>query len=816
MIQNYLKMAWRNLMKNKTFSFINIFGLAIGFTCCMLISLYLVNELSYDKYHKHADRLYQLGTTFVRPDKEDDRTANTPAPMAAAMQQEYPEIEKTTRLLKTFADDKTLLQYTPVKGDTRSFYETQGYLADSTFFQLFTYQFREGNPATALMQPNTVVLSQEIADKLFGKESALNKVIRISSSTNGDYDFRVTGVFVPGTKPTHIDARFFMSVNGGGIENYIRARTDLASNNMFYTYFLLKPGSDARKLEAKFPAFIDKYASKDLKAMGFYKKQFLTAVKDIHLNSNTRSNVSASGSVTYLYILASVALFTLLIACINFMNLSTARSSKRSSEVGIRKVLGAQRGSLVKQFLGESLLMAIIAFIFAVLITQLLLPLFAQVAGKDLSFSFKEHSVLFVAFFALAVLTGLLAGSYPAFYLSSFRPVRVLKGKFQNSFAAISLRKALVIVQFVISVVLIIASVVISRQMTFLRSKDLGFTKDQQIVIPLRSNTAKNIYTALKSELGKNPAIQSVGASEYYPGIFNPRDMPLYKEGQNMGVAKRTFMNSVDEDYLQTLGIRPLAGHLFSKDFPGDTSDRIILNENGIMQMGFSSPQDAVGKYVAIDYHGRNYRLQVVGVVKDFHFQDLHMPIEPCGFQLSNGGFNYVIAHTKGSNMSTVLKSVEQTWNGLNPNEPFEYSFLDDDFAKNYAAENRLFAIVRYFTLIAILISCLGLFGLATFSAEQRTKEIGIRKVLGATSSNIVGLLSKDFLKLVTVAIVVASPIAWYVMNRWLRDFAYRISIGWWMFFLAAMLALVIAFATISLQAIRAAHTNPVKNLRTE
>ena len=820
MIKSYFKLAWRNLMKNKVYSFINVFGLAIGFTCCMLISLYLYNEMSYDSYHKDVNRIYQLGTIFIKPGKDvrpEDWTANTPAPMARMMQMEFPEIEEGTRLLKTFSDDKTLLQYAQPNGDMKSFYEKSGYLADSNFFRLLTYHFKEGSPSTALTEPNSLVLSEEIAKKFFGNGSALNKVIHISSSTNGDYDFKVTGVFVPNVKPSHIDARFFMSMNGGNIGNAFSGRTDLASNNMFYTYFKLKPGSDAKKLEAKFPAFIDKYAGKDLKAMGFYKKQFLTGVKDIHLYSNTKSNVTAGGSVTYLYILGSIALFTLLIACINFMNLSTARSSKRSAEVGVRKVLGAERNSLVKQFLGESLLMALIAFVFAIAFTQLLLPLFGQVSGKDFSFSLREHAVLLIGFLALSIITGLLAGIYPAFYLSSFMPIKVLKGKFTNSFAAVSLRKGLVIVQFVISVVLIISSVVINDQMKFMQSKDLGFDKDQQIIIPLRSATAKKIYTSLKTELARDQNISAVGASMYYPGIFNPSDMPLYKEGKSMNEARRVFMNWVDDGYLQTIGIKPVAGRLFSKDFPADTNSRVILNEEGIRQLDFKSPQDAVGKNVAIDWQGETYKMEIIGVVKNFHFQDLHSGIEPYGFQMINvPQFNYMIAHSKAGNIGVALKSVEASWNKLNPNEPFEYSFLDDDFAKNFAAEKRLASIVGYFTIIAILISCLGLFGLATFSAEQRTKEIGIRKVLGASVPNIIGLLSKDFLKLVFFAIILASPLAWYVMNKWLQDFAYRVSIGWWMFAVAAILALIIAFFTIGFQAVRAANTNPVKNLRTE
>lgn len=815
MIKNYLKVAWRNLMKNKVFSLINISSLAIGLTCCILIALYLFYELSYDRYHKSGERIYQLGTVFVKEGKED-RMANTPAPMAKAMQMEFPEIEKGTRLLRTFSDDKILLQYRPSDGELRSFYENRGYLADSTVFQVLTYHFKAGNPATALAEPNTLVISEEIEKKIFGNESALNKTIRISTSTIGDNDFRVTGVFIPSSTPTHIDARFFMSAGTGTARVFFDRPNDLASNNMFYTYFLLKAGADAKKLEAKFPAFIDKYAGKDLKAMGFYKKQFLTPVRDVHLYSNTSSNVTASGSVTYLYILGSIALFTLLIACVNFMNLSTARSSKRSAEVGVRKVLGAEKGALVRQFLGESIMMSTIAFVFALLLAWLLLPLFSSISGMEIVFSFKQHGILLSGFLVLAVLTGFVSGIYPAFYLSSFRPVKVLKGRISNSLAAVSLRKGLVVFQFVISAALIIAAVIITDQMNYLRSKDLGFEKDQQIIIPLRSQSAKNSYLSLRNKLQNDPRIAGVGASMYYPGIFNPSDMPLYKEGESMNHSKRVFMNWVDEGFLSSLGIKPLAGRLFSKDFPADTNFRMILNLQGATQLGFASARQAIGRKVLVDWQGQTYSWEIIGVVKDFHFKDLHSQIEPYGFQLNNEPqYNYAIAHAKG-NVSAALKSVEASWNRLNPNEPLEYSFLDDDFQKNYKADNRLSAIVKNFTIIAILISCLGLFGLATFSAEQRTKEIGIRKVLGASVQSIVALLSKEFLILVAIAIVIASPLAWWAMNKWLQDFAYRTSVQWWVFVAAAAIAIVIALLTISTQAIKAALTNPVKNLRTE
>ena len=815
MLTNYFKIAWRNLKKSKIFSFINIFGLAIGLSCCMLISFYLHNELSYDSYHKNIDRLYQVGTTFIK-DGKAERTANTPAPMARTMQQEFPEIEGSTRLLSTFLDDKTLLQY--LEGNNnKSFYESKGYLADSNFFQLFTYTFKEGNPSKALVEPNCIVLSESIARKFFGNGTALNKVIHVNSSTNGEHDFRVTGIFAPNIKPSHIDAEFFMSMKGGEMEKFMDQATDLASNNMFYTYLLLKKGSNPKKLENKFPAFMEKYAGKDMKAVGFDKKQFLTAVNDVHLDASVERNVTPSSSRTYLYLLFSIALFTLLIACINFMNLSTARSSKRAAEVGVRKVLGAEKKMLVRQFLGESLFMSLIAFAVALALTFILLPMFAHVSGKPLSFNLSEHKYLLLGFLILTGLTGLVAGIYPAFYLSSFLPIKVLKGRITNSLAAIAFRKALVIIQFVISIVLIIASVIINNQMHYLRNKDLGFQKDQQIVIPLRSTTAKNVYPSLRNEIGHLPQVMSTGATLYYPGIINPSDVNLYVQGKNMHDSKDVFMNWVDENFLQTLGIKPVAGRLFSKDFPSDTSNRIIINEEGVKEFGFSSPKDAIGTNLVLDWKGQQYRYQVIGVIKDFHFKDLHSKIQPYGFQLNNvPQYNYIVAHTSNGNMGQLLRSIGHIWHSLNPNEPFEYSFLDQDFEKNYEADNRLTAIVSYFTIIAIIISCLGLFGLATFSSEQRTKEIGIRKVLGASVSNIVLLLSKDFLRLVAISVVVASPIAFLIMNKWLLDFAYRVPISWPIFLDAALASMLVAFITISFQAIKAALSNPVRNLRTE
>jgi putative ABC transport system permease protein len=810
---NYLKITWRNVRSNKFISFINVFGLAVGLTCCMLITLYLHREFTYDQYHKKSERIYQLGTEFSGT--VNWKTAASPSPMGPTLQTEYPEIETTARLLNLFVDDKTLLQYTDEKGAVKSFYETRGFLADSTFFQVFDYQFAEGN-AQSLMEPNSIVLSTEIAKKIFGNEPAINKVIHINSNTNGSYDYKVTGVFMPTTKPSHIDARFFMSLSSGDFGQYIKEVTNFASNNMFFTYLLLKPGVSARALESKLPAFVEKYMRKDLTAVGFNKRQFLTSLNDIHLRSGFDFNVTPSGNLTYLYILASIAVFILIIACINFMNLATARSAKRAAEVGVRKVLGAEKRSLIYQFLGESLIFAIISFLVALGLTKLLLPIFSAVSATELSFTFSEHYQLLLGFVALSVLSGLLAGSYPAFYLSAFKPISVLKGKFANSLSAITFRKALVVFQFTISAALIIAAFAIGKQMHYLRSKDLGFTKDQQLVIPLRTTNAKNIYNALKNDVKNLPQITSTGASLYYPGIFNPSDMNFHTPEKTVKEAVNIRMNYVDNSYMQTLELKPVAGRFFSEQFPADTNQRIILNEAAVGKLGFKNPGEAIAKTIVFEWDDSVYRYEIVGVVKDFNYQSLREPIQPYGLQASNGNFNYLILHMRSGDPGQVLQAVEKSWKKFNPTEPFEYSFLDQDFEKNYKAESRLAGLVRNFMIIAITICCLGLFGLATFSAEQRTREIGIRKVLGSSVTNIVTLLSKDFVKLVLIGNVVAIPLAWYIMNQWLQEFAFRTPLNWWVFGAAVALSLLIALLTVSYQAIKAALMNPVSALRSE
>lgn len=819
MLKNYCIVAWRSLMKNKLFSFVNIAGLSVGLACCMLILLYIHHEISYDKNLPDGDRLYQVGGVFVTDGKED-RFPCSPAITAANLQTDFPEIGQTARMLtfSFFGEYKTLLQCTRTDGTLNSFYVPKGSAADNSFLGLFGYRMTEGDVHTALTQPNTVVISATLARTLYGTGAALNKTLRISSSLNGVHECRITGVFQPGEYPTHADPDFILSFYGGGIEQRMKGDgTNMAFDNMYTTYVRLKPGVDAKKLEAKFPAFIEKYAGKDLREAGFWRKDFLLPVADIHLHADMME-MTAGGNPTYLYILGSVAVFILLLACINFMNLSTARSQRRSAEVGVRKVLGARKGALVGQFLGESTLMALIAWVLGIGIVIIALPLFERLTGEHLPVDFT-YAVKAVALFAiLAVLTGLVAGSYPAFYLSSFHPVAVLKGRWANSFGVLSLRKGLVVFQFVISVTLIIITLVIGDQLRFLQKADLGFAKDQQIVIPLQSAQARNLYRALKTDWVSDGRILAVGAGSYYPGIVNASDDNFHKKGQSVSAGQRLRINHVDEDFLKTLGMQMVAGRMFDFDhIATDTLRHVIINEEAVRKVGFASPQVALGQKLISTYKGETNEDEIIGVVRDFHYESFHAPITPFVFYLNNkNSYHYAIVHAAAGPVNGTVTALETVWRRVNPGEPFTYSFLDDDFQKNYEGDKRLAGLINGFTLVAILISCLGLFGLTAFSAEQRLKEIGIRKVLGARVSTLVVLLSKSFLGLVFIALVIAMPIAYWIMQRWLHEFSDRVAIGWSVFVVTAGVVMGIAFVTISVRVVRAAMANPVKVLKNE
>lgn len=817
MFKNYLKIAWRNLLSSKLFSFINVFGLSVGMTCCMLLLLYILSETSFDKHQEHANDLYLLRSENVQSNGEKMDNPRAPAPYAQAVKAEFPEVVQVSRLWMNFLEDKTLLKVAQPGKQEKAFYETKGVHVDSTFFDVFTYQFVEGDAKTSMNDPHSVVLSEEVAQKLFGNESALNQTIRIGGRSGNNEDFKVTGVFKSESARSHIDARYFVSIHAGWVGDYLRQpNLNFTNNNMFYTYLRLKPGTSAEKFGAKLPSFIEKYARKDLRIAGFDKKLHLLPVQDIHLFSVIDKIVTPTTSTTYLYVLASIALFTLLIACINFMNLATARSAKRAAEVGIRKVMGAGKSGLVGQFLGESMVLTFLALVLAIASVIIFLPLFNQLSDKTLSISELFRPEIALAFIILALLTGLLAGSYPAFYLSVFNPLDVIKGKFTNSVSATTLRRGLVVFQFVISIGLVVATMVIQEQIKFMRDQPLGFTKDQQIVIPFRSQESRRAYTALRNEILQNNQITAAAGTSYYPGILNPSDMSVFLPGQSVNDDGLVKTNGVSADFMKTMDFKMAAGRMFSAEFPADTNYKIVVNEATLRK--FAIPLDkAVGQKLNFNM-GENGigSLEIVGVAKDFHFESLHKVIEPYAFFLNNDNFNYIIAHVDTKDVSKVLPFIEAKWKTLVPDEPFSYTFLNEDFQTSYSADARTARIVNAFTVISILISCLGLFGLAAFAAQQRIKEIGVRKVLGASVGSIVTLLSGDFMKLVLVSLIIATPLTWYVMSKWLQDFAYSISIEWWMFVLAGVLAVVIALITVSSQAIKAALSNPVKSLKSE
>ncbi|KAA0989604.1 ABC transporter permease [Dyadobacter aurulentus] len=819
MIKNYLKIAWRNLLKSKIFSGINVFGLSVGMTCCMLLLLYILSEISFDKHHEHAKDLYLLRSENVQPNGEKMDNPRAPSPYAQAVKAEFPEVVQVTRLWQNFLEDKTLLKVQGEGDNVRAFYETKGIHVDSTFFDVFTYDFVEGDARTSMRDPHSIALSEELAKKLFGNESALNKTIQVGGKTGNNENFKVTGVFRDEARRSHIDARYFISMQAGWIGDYLReSKQDFTSNNMFYSYLRLRPGTDPGQFSKKLPAFIEKYARADLKFAGFDKKLALLSVADIHLFSLIDKIVTPTTSTTYLYVLASIAIFTLLIACINFMNLATARSAKRAAEVGIRKVMGAGKNGLIGQFLGESMVLTFVALGLAFVFVLLFLPFFNQLADKSLLISDLLKPEIILAFVALALLTGVISGSYPAFYLSLFNPLDVAKGKFVNSVSATTLRRGLVVFQFVISIGLVVGTLVIQEQIRFMHEQPLGFTKDQQIVIPFRSGESRKTYPALRNQLLQNNQITAAAGTSYYPGIINPSDMTVYVGGRAVREDGIVKTNWVAPEFMDMMGFRLAAGRMFSSEFPADTNLKIVVNEATLRK--FNIPlEKAVGQKLSFDdrFDKLTKGIEIIGVVKDFHFQDLHQAIQPYAFFLQTGPFhNYIIAHVNTNDVARVLPFIETKWKALNPDEPFTFSFLNEDFQRNYTADARTSRIVNSFTVISILISCLGLFGLAAFAAQQRIKEIGVRKVLGASIGSIVGLLSGDFIMLVCISILIATPLTWYVMDKWLQDFAYKISIQWWMFALAGALSVIIAMITVSTQAIKAAMTNPVKSLKSE
>ena len=801
MLINYFKIAYRNLMKNKVFSFINIFGLSIGLAVSFVILMYVQDELSYDRFNKNADNIVRVVFHANLNGGKINESVIMP-PVAQTMKKDFPEVKDATRILD-FGTPKITYNNTAFKDDRFA-------LVDPNFFSIFTLPLIKGDAKTALAQPDGIVLTQETAEKYFGKEDPIGKIIEVKTDSSRVY--KVTGVIknIPTNSHFHFDAF-------GSMTSWTDATTDTWLAGGYHTYLLLNPGTDLKKMEAKFPAMVAKYMGPQIQQqMGLSLKEFITKgnslgftlqpLKDIHLNSNTTTEFEPGGNATYVYIFGGVAIFMLIVACINFINLSTAGASKRAKEVGIRKVAGSGKFQLISQFLSESIFLTFFALFIAFVLVQLGLPAFNNISGKHLTLDTKP----ILAFIGLGLLVGVVAGMYPAFYLSSFKPITVLKGKLTSNHKSFGLRSSLVVFQFFISVALIIGTIVVYEQMKYIQNKDLGYNKEQIITIPNSYALGKN-EKVYEQQMLQDPRIVNATASNYKPaGPSNYNNALAYPQGDDHLIVDGVEYH-VDENYIPTLGMTMISGRNFSKDFATD-STAIILNETAARALGWND-MNAIGKTV-IRQNSAHIAYHVIGVVKNFNFKSLHEAISPLYMTLQpESGLIFKI---KTTDVAGLLASMKKKWDSYNTGEPFTYSFMDDLFNKTYSAERKTGVILNIFSVLIILVACLGLFGLVTYTAEQRTKEIGIRKVLGATVSQVTQMLTKEFLKLVLIASIVAFPVAWFAMNKWLQSFAYRTHISWWIFVVAGLTVSLIALLTVSFQAIKAAIANPVKSLRSE
>ena len=776
------------MRKFKGYTFINIAGLAIGIACCILILLWVRDELSFDGFHEKADRLYRVVEQQYYAGGELFPVAVTPAPLAPALKEEIPEVVNAVRITRS---PRLLIRY-----GEQMFYESDIALADPSFLTMFDFRLTKGDPGTALDKINSIILSESMAQKYFGDEDPLNKDLKIGNM----YDLTITGVVEDVPPNSHLQFNFIipfeiMKMAGDPLNQW--------GNNSYFTYVELAENANADAAQEKITGFLKKHLPETSTTL------HLQPLRRIHLYSDFTADVSGHGDIKYVYIFSVVALFVLLIACINFMNLTTARSGNRAREVGMRKVTGANRTDIVKQFLGESMIFAFIAFLFALGIVLLLLPAFNNLSGKELSLFTGKSIDLLTALIGVAILTGLIAGSYPILYLSSFQPVTVLKGALKSGPRSSTFRRVLVVVQFSLSIFLIIATSVIHSQLEYIRNKKLGYDKDHVIYQRIGMNAVR-YYEPYKREALKSPDILGISWSHQLPSYIVNSTSSVNWPGKDPNESILMHNTAVDYDFIETMNMTIVDGRNFSPEFPTDEKEAFILNEEAARLLGDDS---AVGKPFTL----WQFKGKVIGVVKNFHFKSLNTHVEPLVIRLLKPQpYSYMFIKIRGENVNESIRYLEKTWRDIATVFPFEYQFLDEYYDRTYRAEQRMGKLFNAFTTLAIFIACLGLLGLASFMAEQRTKEIGIRKVLGASVSNIILLMSREFVLLVAISNVLAWPLAYCFMNKWLENYAYHASINLFFFLAAALAALGIALLTVSYQALRAASSNPIDSLRYE
>ncbi len=799
MFKNYLKIAWRNLMKNKGYSAINIGGLAIGMACFLMIAMFIKHELSYDNYHENADNIYRVAHHYDDNDKQSTQIWGN-APVADALKADFPDVLETVQFS---GRSEVLLNY-----QERKFQEDNCFYVDETVFEVFSWPLLSGNPETALAAPYSVVLPERTAKKYFGNQDPMGKTIEGVGGRADDGTYTVTGVMkdLPSNSHLKFDALFSMS-------SFYQTRPDIFDSwgyVDFYTYFVAHESFDPAAFQTKIPPFLERH---DASSEEYYYSLSLERLKDAYLNSKAARQPGVTGSLSNIYIFAIIGLFILLIACINFMNLATARSMERAKEVGIRKVIGADKKGLIYQFFGESLVMVVFASVIGLFIVSLCLPWLRELTGKDFTTTDVFNLPTMGIYILTALLTGTLAGSYPALVLSGFTPVSVLKGVFRASPKGARLRRGLVVFQFSLSIALIASTAIVYSQMGFMLNKNLGFDREQMLVIDfnhdfdiiLSMETIKEQFLAL-------PEVRSVASSRSVPGSHFPNASTFLETPQGEMKVTDPGLFEVDIDFITHFGIEMVAGRSYSKDFPTDTISAMVVNLAAAKRAGYADPENIIGR--KFTQWGREG--QVIGVTENFNYLSLHQEVAPLALRLEPFSSRFLNLKINSDNLPSAIEKIRNTWATVAPERPFIYSFLDQSFNTQYEADIRFKTLFALFAGLAIFIACLGLLGLATYSAMQRTKEIGIRKVLGASTSHLVGLLSKDFVKLVLVAIIIATPFSWYAMHQWLKGYAYRIDVDWWVFAVAGFLAVFIAICTVSFHAFKSANLNPVKSLRSE
>ena len=800
MLQNYFKLAIRNILKHKFFSAINIFGMSIGIAACLLILLYVVDELSFDRFHANADRIYQVGLQAKIGD-QDVTTGNTCPPMAETLVGEVPGVEAATRISNFWGTPS--LKY----GD-KAFTEEKVFHADSNFFEFFGYKLLEGDIETVLKEPNTVVLTKSIATKYFGNESPMGKLITVG----GHQTYTITGVAEDAPLNSHFIFKVLLS--SASAEQMQR---NVWLNNFLYTYIRLGEQTRVSDIESKFPDLVTKYVGpeverfmgvsmKDMEKSGGAYGYFTTPITDIHLRSTTRDGLEPAGNIMYVYFFGGIGLFIVIIACINFMNLSTARSAGRAKEVGLRKTLGSLRSQMVRQFLAESILYSFLAVIVALVLCYVLLPHFNLLAGKQLGMTVFTQPVFVVAIVALILFVGVVAGSYPAFYLTSFSAVEVLKGKVRAGMKSKGVRSGLVVLQFGLSIFLIIFTGIVFQQIRFMQDRNLGIDKHNILIIPNAGLLGEH-KNAFKNSLAQQTGIvRSSYTNNSFPGVNNTTVFKAAGSEQDRIMG----LYYADYDHQEVMKFEMKEGRYFSRDFPSDSS-AILLNEAAVKEFGFTDP---IGEEIIFNDDNQKETLKVIGVYKDFNFESLKNKIRPLSIRLTNDSYQLMIRYE--GNPADRVAAVEKLWKQLVPGQPFDYSFLDERFDELFRSEQRMGQLFTVFSCLAIFIACLGLFALAAFMAEQRTKEIGIRKVMGASTTGLTMMLSKEFTRLVVIAFVPAAVAAWFVVDSWLGGFAYRVDISPWIFIGSGAVATGIAWFTVSFQSIKAAASNPVTSLRYE